>query len=102
MKMIGKKMLFLIKLYKFKKKVKIWHQKFRIKKDNNSFDEKNKSNWIVVEQEKINYKVNSNYILSNSLSVECLDQIIQIIMSHPSEKTNEISKYVDEHIYVMF
>ena len=102
--MIGKKISHLIKSIKLRtmrKKIRLWHRLY--KKPTLSAAEYKcaTSRWMVCNIDKEDAYDEIGALEAYSLSPACLNKLIEIMSTHPSAATNEVSAHVDEHVYSM-
>ncbi len=99
--MIGKIKFRLIKNYKLRatrKKFQAWHSRYR----QFSAVSTSETNWHDIASDQTFVFNEMGDLSSYVLTSQCLDELLEIILNHPGQKTDDVSAQVDEHVYNMF
>jgi len=84
-----------------RKKIRLWHRLYKKPTLSAAEHKCATSRWMVCNIDKQDAYDEIGALEAYSLSPACLNKLIEIMSTHPSAATNEVSAHVDEHVYSM-
>ena len=100
--MIGKNLSLLIKwveLRFLRKKIRAWHRLYKQTAASADGHTSHTSAWTVCGGDTVDTFDEVGHPEAYASTQACLDELIEVMASHPSKKTRGVSAYVDEHVY---